>query len=384
MLPTGAFVTAMTRPNRLTISLLLLIGLFIIGMLVQVSGVLCGIALYQSDLDLHLLGQVTIPRGSHEPDAFFEDSADKLILADNATQQVANANWRTGTTTRWHGLNDKKCGTSHKPNGIVGMVNNEPYFLVWKCGQVIVVDKATLLNYRPPLNDPSTTAYAFLIAQDRQWVIVLESNKPGGLVNVLRAGDFIFLSKWSLSADEGNILLEPGEKNMIVAFGMDTNTGLGSQCGIRFRDILSGEFIREWHFQDNIGQCAAWPFFVTGNILLGSQYSPDSIRKWNLQDGSYEGEFIPSAGTGPIPQMQSLSISRDGRFVAVADSNVDMALDYDRRVNIWDLQTGRSRYTIRRGQHPFGPVRVRFSPYSDEVAFIYDDCVRIFSYKMPK
>jgi WD40 repeat protein len=138
------------------------------------------------------------------------------------------------------------------------------------------------------------------------------------------------------------------------------------------------------HIDENIG-CPTPPlFFVAGlpSYAITDDFPEVAMSEWDVATGRlihyFKGE---TTGPGPAPSTDSLSVSYDGRFVAVVRSRSEGVPDQS--VTVWDIPGGHRVYETLAVKED-DPVRsVFFSSDGKYLAFVRPGRVEVYSYDSP-
>jgi WD40 repeat protein len=133
--------------------------------------------------------------------------------------------------------------------------------------------------------------------------------------------------------------------------------------------------------EENVG-CPSFPLYFRASEqsqVIVDDGVQSAVSEWDVATGKLIRYLKDeTTGPGPAPYTDSLSLSFDGRLVAVVRSRTEGIPDYS--ITVWDLSDGKPVYhTLARSVSD--PIRgIYFSPYGKIVAFVYRDHVEVYQY----
>ncbi len=163
---------------------------------------------------------------------------------------------------------------------------------------------------------------------------------------------------------------------------------LGNQsdkCGLAFYDATIGAEKYEWtrnvYGGDQI--CPQQPLLFSKlfpDRIITDSFTRTAVVEWDRRTGKLLETLFSEPGNGPPPSPESVSISYDGRFVAVVRSRSEFYAEYG--IVIWDLKLNRAVYEIPLGLHLDPTLRAIFSMDGNQIVFVKSSSAEIYEYEI--
>lgn len=95
------------------------------------------------------------------------------------------------------------------------------------------------------------------------------------------------------------------------------------------------------------------------NIICSRKTNPNELKIWNMESSKFSHTISVNS-----EQIHGFTLSKNGKYIAIAQGNDKQVLPYKGEVSIWDIQTGKSINTIPCSSPV---IDLLFSSYDDKI-----------------
>jgi hypothetical protein len=334
-------------------------------------------------LPLKLLTSFSL-HGTRGPTTAYVNEADgALYLIDHGSGRVLRADWKTQKSGGWREINSANCTLPDPAIAQVALLQTQPFFVAVHCGGIELVDRNTLSVISTFPGKPGFVAEEFSVSPDEHLLAVsFRKRKDRANTRVYEIQDpskfheFAF-SQAVFTSDSAVLAAPVYQRNEATGYQ-------GDKCGLAFYDANSGaekyEWTRDVYGGDQI--CPQQPLLFSKlfpDRIITNDFPRTAVAEWDGRTGKLLETLFSKTDNGPAPSAESVSISYDGRFVAVVRSRSEFHPEYG--IVIWDLKLKRAVYEIPLGRQAEPILHANFSVDGKQIVFVKSDRVEIYEYQ---
>jgi hypothetical protein len=345
-------------------------------------------------LSLKRIATFRVPLGLEPAEVIVDSKANEIYVADLKLGKVLHASLTQSDSGKWVNIDFTGCSGYGAPIDELHLMRMQPYLLVLVCNRILLLDRRSL-SLRSVVASGGDQFYfhEFDVSPDEHFIAVTgyEKTKPGTPTvtksRVYRLEGESATMLYEASFGDTDAYYTPDGKMLATTYDRGSTPGANEDCGLEFYDTVTGKRIGGWRSTAKSTGGAICPgrplqFLGQGSdrLITDDVVSP-ALSVWDV----YIGKLLQHLSSkmehpGPAPTTESLSISADGRLVAVVRFQGEWGAEYG--MTIWDLSTGRALKEIPVGLHRQIILGTYFSSSGDQVAFTFMDHVDVYEYSL--
>jgi hypothetical protein len=336
-------------------------------------------------LNMSLIASVKLPSTTEAMSLTPGFGENELYLTDLVSGRVQKINWKTGEQGARSTLDTAGCSSFEPHVSSVATIKRAQQLLVQNCGRIQLLDKDSLIPIREIIDSKQRSLHGFNLSPSEQFLLVGATMGRKQSILAYRTADWTLAREWdfengSISADDRTYVMTFTRRTNPASFAAD-------ECGFRLYDVNSGqktaEFVRSSKENDDV--CPDYPGpFVPGQPrhMITTDSLRGGISEWDLSNGRLIQHLVSKRSAGPPPGVESLSISHDGRLLAVVTARRELGVEWG--LTIWDLSSGRTVYETPLGRQSDPVMRAYFCGNANELILIHPSRLEVFEYQLAK
>jgi hypothetical protein len=323
--------------------------------------------------------------GTRGPITAHLNQADSAVyLIDQGSGRILRADWKTQKSGGWREISSAGCALPHPPVAQIAVLQTQPFLVAVHCGGVGLVDRNSMSSINTFPGKPGFRVERISLSPDEHLLAIsIRKDRDHANTRVYEIQDPSKFHEFAFSqavfTSDSAVLAAP------IYRRSETLGYQGDKCGIAFYDANSGaekwEWTRDVYGGDQI--CPQQPLLFSNlfpDRIITDSFAPTAVAEWGARTGKLLETLHFKTNDDPAPGTESVSISSDGRFVAVVRSRSEFYHEYG--IVIWDLKLSRAVYEIPLGLHWDPTLRATFSVDGNQIAFVKSNRVEVYEYQI--